>query len=373
MSSWMFLLTDYQGSIIGEVMNASARQVIKPLKAMSTCTFTMQTSNRWSGYFTSPSNPEVLVKAYRDGLLQFVGPVVSSQEVGDEQGKHTIQVNASDAFWRMNARLAGIPATSPGTVTPYSNGTTITPVDLGAVARDLVTVANAQGYTGIELGTNATTLAGAVGPYYFQPIGDAISALSSANTSFDWQITPHEPTNVGQAWPQIGTFDIAATIGSVMTNVVMEYGAGAANIQRFANTIDRTGLLTRAYMEQPAVTDYSDVLIWEDSTAEAVRGVFAGLVDHGGVQFDSFRTAILQESVIVRRQARQVIDFTPRPSAQFQPVYHYNVGDQIRARAVVEGSVRFDAMFRIWGITYDINDNGVETPTLQLIPPTPTS
>lgn len=364
---WKFILTDNQGSVIGEVLNASSRKVVLPLKSTPTCSFNIDVSNPYADFFTEPTW-DGIVKGYRNNVLQFCGPVVSGQENGSATGG-TVQVNAAGPFWKLNFRMLGRPASSGATITPWVMGNQITVFDLGTIAQAMLNEANAQGYTGIDNGSLTASSSGAAGPYVLQPCGDAIINLSVGVNSFEFEVAPIEPTNVGQAFPRLGVFNVGPLISTVQSNVVLEMGAGGADIISYSNTVDRSKRLNRGYMLQSAVTDNSDTLMSENTASQSAIGVYAGAVDSGGVEWDVYRQILLDQNVAVRRFCQQIINFVPRPDSRYQPLVDYKVGDQVRCRVIVNGKFRFDGMFRIWGITFDIDEQGNESPTLQLVPP----
>lgn len=363
---WKFVLADNQGAVIGEVLNASSRKVVLPLKATPTVSFTIDVSNPYADLFTQPQW-DGIIKAYRNGVLQFCGPVVSGQEQGSSSGA-TVGVNAAGPFWKLNFRQLGRPTVSGGTVVPWVMGNQITVFDLGTIAQTMLNEANAQGYTGIDNGSLTASASGAAGPYVLQPCGDAIINLSVGVNSFEFEVAPIEPTNVGQAFPRLGVFNVAPLISTVRSNVVFEFGAGAANVISYSNTVDRSKRLNRGYMLNPAFTDNSDVLISENGASISAIGVYAGAVDSGGVEWDVYRQILLDQNVTVRKFCQQILNFVPRPDANYRPLVDYKVGDQVRCRVTQNGGFRFDAMFRIWGITFDIDEQGNEAPTLQLVP-----
>lgn len=364
--NWKFLLTDLQGVVLAEILHADARQVIIPLKSTPTLAFNVEADHPLANYFVDPTF-DGLIRAYRNNMLRFNGPLISGQEAGDSSAPAKIAVTASGPFWRLNLNLAGVPATSPGAVIPVSYGSTVSPVDLGSAAQSLVSLANTQAYSGIENGTFASSTSGAAGPYYLQPIGDAIVALSIG--SFEWEVVPTEPTNTGHSFPQIGTFNVGASIGTTRNDVVYEFGTGAANLSAYSNAVDRSTRMTFGYIQQPAVADYSDVLAYEDTAASAAGGRFLGVVDNGGVEYDSYRTVLLQRNVNIRKVPRQVVSVTPRANSSIMPFDNFDVGDTFRTRIVNNQKLRLDAMLRCWGVQFDIDAQGNETPTLMLVPP----
>ncbi len=84
---------------------------------------------------------------------------------------------------------------------------------------------------------------------------------------------------------------------------------------------------------------------------------------------DAIRTGIVDYHLAYRKNPRQIINFKPAVNARPAPFVDYNVGDFVRARATVNGVLRFDATFRVWGVTFDIDVNGNENVDLELVTP----
>lgn len=365
--NWTSVLTDLAGNVLGELTQADARHVVLPLSRNPTASCVIETANHpLASYFFDPTF-DGLMKVYRDGTLLFNGPVITSDDQpADNQGNtgnQTTTITAAGPLWRLGYRLAG--TTSAG----YSLGTAVSPFDLGFIAQQLLALGNSQGYTGISTGLYTATVSGAVGPFYMQPIDAAIVALATGVSTFEFQISPTEPTNVGQAWPQIGALDISPLFGGVKANAIFEHGAGQANIASYGHTIDRTGMCNDGFIQQPAATDHSGIIEFTDSTSVTARGEFMALIDDGGVQWDSVRNQLVQENVKVRKQARRVLNITLVPNCSPVALVDFVVGDQVRARISLNGNSVLDVSLRIWGITFDVDKLGNETVTLQLIAP----
>jgi hypothetical protein len=361
--NWKFVLTDLQGNSIGEVLNASNRQVVLPLNRVPTVSFQIPIQNSLSTYLLDPTWDGNL-KAYRDSVLRFNGPVVSSAEAFDSSSSQVIAVNAAGPFWRLGFRLLG--TTSAG----WSLGNAGTTYDLGYIAQQMLIAGNAAGYTGITGGSNTPSSNGAAGVYYFQDVMTSIAQIATGLNSFDFEVAPTEPTNVGQAWPQLGLFNTTNLMGTTKPNAVFEYGTTSANVTTYSRQIDRSNLGTKGYIQNPAASNYSGVLTSVDATAETRRGRYEFLADDGGVSWSVLRQSLVDYAVLVRKNPRQVVQFTPAPNAALSPLDDYIVGDQVRCRINVEQVNILDAMMRVWGITFDIGDTGDEQPTLELIDPT---
>ena len=107
----------------------------------------------------------------------------------------------------------------------------------------------------------------------------------------------------------------------------------------------------------------------DDTTSQTNRGMFEAIANDNGVITGSLRTNIADFHLLYRKNPRQQISFKPASNARPAPFVDYNVGDTIRARAVVRGTVRFDALFRVWGLTFGIDSTGNEDTTLELVMP----
>lgn len=364
---WDFELTDLNGTVLGEITNASNRQVVLPLNQLPTCSFKIPVRHYLSPYL-SDDTWDGLVKAYRTGqsggrVLRFIGPVVSSNEVGDDSGPPQISVAAASAMWRLNYRLLGT------TSTGWAKGNATTTFELTVIAQQMLTDSNSAGYTGIENGASTTTSQGSAGVYYMQPMLTALATLSVGLNAFDFEVAPTEPTNVSKPWPQIGVLNTVPLLGTTKPDAIFEFGTSKANVVSYTRQIDRANMMTKGYINQPAVSDHTQILISEDASSEALRGVFEGVCDDGGTTWDVLRQQIVDMNVAIRKKARLVVNFKPHMNATPEPLVDYIVGDQIRARLFIDRIQRLDAMMRIWGITFDIDNNGNETPTLQLLQP----
>lgn len=373
---WSFIVTDLQGVQIGEVGNASARKLDLPLMNTPSASFTIPLYHNLAN--TILTN-ECLVKVYRKdpntgaNTLAFNGPVVSIEESGDAI-QQTIVVNAAGPFWRLGKRL--IPGSTSRTVGLVFTG------DLGSIAQTIVTSCNAIGFTGIWPGSLTASINGTAdyGTGSFKVAATAIAELAQGVSSFEYDIQPTEPVNRAAAFPQIGLLNCAPTIGSTKPDVIFEYGTSKANIATYSHQVTRDGLLTRAYISVSGWPDSMNLdptthnpvhdLIQRDATTEiGTRGLFEEVVDDGGVTDDTLRTQIADYHLSIRKQPREIVTFVPVLNARPSPFTDYNIGDLIRARAVVSGNVRFDANFRVYGINFDIDDQGNETVTLTLVLP----
>lgn len=363
---WTFVLTDLNGAVLGELIGATQRTLTLPLNRVPTVSFQLPL---WHPLGDTVLTQDALVKVYRRDVLGtqrlvFCGPLTDSEENGDALNQ-SIAATASGPFVRLtNGRFIG--TTKAGIRFP-SSGT----ADLGAVAGQILTTANGSGYTGIEVGTvtGAASIAdGSVGPYWLKNAGEAIAELASGLNTFDWEIAPTEPTNVGKAWPQIGAMNIYSLLGAQKPNAILEYGTPRANVTGYNRKVARTYanhviVPTSGWPDGTAL----DLIVRTDATSITNRGLWQVVVNDGGVIDDTLRQSIGDEHLKYRKDPHQIVTFTPAVNARPAIFTDYIVGDWIRARAVVRSSVRFDSMFRIWGATFTLDQNGNESLDLQLV------
>lgn len=362
---WSFVLTDLQGVVIGELLNASDRTVTLSHKGMPTAGFKLPL---WHPLATSILTTDTLVKCYRrdavSNRLVFIGPVQSVDETGEALNQ-SISVSATGPFMRLTKRFIGVSKAG------VSFGTSASLVDLGLIARDILDIVNATEYTGISKGSHASSVAGAVGPWQLKNAAEAIAELSVGLNSFDFTIDPTEPTSVASAWPQIGLLRIAPIIGVNRPDAILEYGTPRANVTGYTRQISRDQLVNQTIMSVSGWPDGApagkDLIIRTNATSRTDRGLFQDVVSDAGVEDDTLRTLISDEHLLWRSNPKQIITFTPAMNASPSPYIDYEVGDWIRARAEVRGSVRFDSMFRIWGMNFSLDANGNESLDLQLV------
>jgi hypothetical protein len=386
--AWQFILSDLLGNTHGEVTDASERKVGLPHLRVPSASFKVPIYHYLAPYLL---DTDCLLRCYRvDDVtgqrdLAFHGPVVSAEESAEESNaSQSIAVTAAGPYWRLAKRL--IPSSKLATGIQY--GGEGAELDLGAIARTVLFDVNAAHFTGIDLGSHTNSISGWVGPWYLKNASEAIAELAAGLNSFEFRVSPTEATGYAnpQNWPRIGLLDTAPILGTLKPDAIFEYGTGRANVASYKRQVGREGLLTQAMCSVsgwpdsiekydsdpgPGITlsnKYSMVEVG-DTTAINARGLFEEVVNDAGILDDGLRTNLAQFHVDVRKNPRQIITFKPRTGASPRPFVDYNVGDSVRARAVVSGTLRFDALFRIWGITFDVDGNGNESIELELVMP----
>lgn len=391
--AWSFVVTDLNGAVHGELLRASSRKVTLPHMRVPNASCSIQLEDPLAAILTTT---DCLLKCYRTdnstGLktMPFIGPVVSAEEDASEQGK-TLAITAAGPFWRMSKRLVPASKLQSGVQFGAAGSTQV----LGQIAHDIITDVNGANYTGIatnQAGMQTATTAGWVGKWHLKNAAEAIAELAAGLNTFEFRINPTEPTVVGSVggWPQIGVFETAPALGQSRPDAVFEYGTTRANVTSYKRMSTRDGMLTNAVI---SVGGWPDTVERDAANVEkyhllqraggvthnaptaptsaeiTARGLFEEVVEDGGVLDDGLRAQIADYHVLIRSQPRQLITFTPAPNARPAPFVDYVVGDTVRARAVVGGTLRFDALFRIWGLGFEIDENGNEVVSLDLVIP----
>lgn len=384
---WQFILTDLLGNVHGEVTNAAERKVTLPHLRVPSASFTIPIQDTLAPLAL---DTDCLLKAYRiDSVtgqkdLAFHGPVVSAEENADASAK-SVAVTAAGPYWRLSKRL--IPASKLQSGVQYGAAGSLQ--DLGTIARTVIQDVNGAHFTGIDLGTFSASTSAWVGKWYLKNAAEAIAELSAGLNSFEHRVRPTEPVAYAnpQNWPRIGLFDVAPIVGVSQPDAIFEYGTGQANVTTYKRSVSRESLLTDALISVSGWPDSIErafdplnpsVVPWPekyhlievgDTTQINARGLFEEVVSDAGILDDTLRTGVAQFHVDIRKNPRQLITFSPVVNARPAPFVNYNVGDTVRARAVVNGILRFDALFRIWGITFDVDQNGNENVELELVMP----
>ncbi len=371
--AWEFILTDLNGNVHGEVRNASERKVTLPHMRVPSASFNIPLTNPLGN---TVMDTDTLVKCYRVNdatttkTLAFIGPVVSAEETSsaDASGP-SIAVVASGPFWRVARRLIG--KSSAG----FSWGIP-TPADLGLAAHQILDTINGEGFTGIGKGTRSAVTTGGFGPWHMKNAAEAIAELSAGLNSFEFVVDPIEPqTEPGGVggWPRIGNMRIASQIGTTKPDAVFEYGTTKSNVGEYSRSMNREGMITRAIISVsgwPESPPKGKVPITRSDTAAITsRGLFEEAIDDAQIIDDALRTSLADFHLLHRAKPREIVTFQPAINAKPTPLIDYMPGDTIRAIAVVDGTIRFNALFRIWGVTFNVDQNGNENVELELVRP----
>lgn len=360
---WTFVLTELDGTRLGELTNASGRQVRLAVNKVPTAQFTVMLDHRWADRLLGA---DVLVKAYRDGQLIFHGPVNAAEESSDGI-RGSVAVVCSGAAWRLDRRLIGKDATG------YRQGTALAPVDRSTIAAGILAAVNADAHTGIDAGT--ITASGATtyvewAPY--KPALEAINELCQAGDGPDWQVRPVEPAAVAGG-VRIGLLDVVPYLGASRPQAVFELGDGKRNVAGYRRQLSADTMVNAGYGLPPSDSTSSAVLTQADADSIAAFGRLEAVIPND-LAVDQLRQKLVDEHVRVRARPRQTITFTPirtdfaRPDRVPEFGGDYGLGDAVPFRVVRNGTIRIDASLRVYAVEFAVDAEGAETPTLTLTP-----
>lgn len=357
MADWKFILTDLAGNNPAEIVEADDRKVSTPLNRAATATFKLRTEHRYANRALALNN---LLKVYRAGRTQpiFVGPCVSAEEVGNQDSEN-ILVTASDPMFRLARRFIG--KTDAG----YAD--TLTTKTKGTLAKNVIDTANGEGWTGIQTNTGWLGDSGTakLGPVYFKPVSETITEFTQQLPGFDFELVPIEPSG---PWPNtsIAEFHTFDQRGIDRPNCVFEYGTSKANVGSYTRTSTLDGIANVVHNNQ-GFPEASPVVV-SDAASINTWSRYDTLIAPELTDV-TLRQHIASLHLAFRKQARTVIIFEPFMNATPTPYISYGPGDRVRCRAVVNGSTRFDGLFKVWGIEVSVDTNNNESTVLELTPP----
>ncbi len=372
---WQFILTDLKGVQLGELTGATDRSVSLPLMRVPTAQFTIPLTHVMAPYLDSG---EGLLQCWRTGYnnsreLIFNGPIMGTSEKSDGLTQN-IAVTCQGPFVRLMYRVLGKTKTGNRHVTSVGGS-------LGGLVSGIISVANTDEFPPVTADQLSPHFTGVIGNHAGSPTGaydqtfkgkvcgEAVIEFVSA-AGIEFSVTPVEPliTSPG-IWPLLATVNVVATVGTNKSStIILEYGTGKPSISGYEKMISNETLLTAGLISTPSWPESTDDLyIHVDAAAEIERGRWEGFVDHGGVTNIALRKTIVEYNVAVRKQGRQQIAVTLANNSSPSPITDFQLGDLVRARALVKESVRFDATVRIWGMTFNLDNEGNETTELQLV------
>lgn len=369
--TWTFVVADASGYPLGELPGARDRSLSWRVNRLATASFSLRLDDPLGDELLDLAR---LVKVYdRDGALRFVGEPSDAEEVVDATTKR-LGIVCQDAYARLGDRLIG---------KSTAGYTKTTPTDRGVVVAELLDQVNALDDTGIRLGLLQSSSPDYVGPWYYKPLAEAIGELSAALDGFDWALEPVEPVNDG-AGLQIGRLDLYAARGAWQPDAVFAFSDAEedrGNVKGYTRTRTRQGMLNTGYSLPPGFPDTTQgaVQSWFDGPARARWRWREGVIP-GDMTDNALRLKLTQEHVLVRKQPREVIVVNGVVASELgesgaehvpqTPAFKadYDIGDVVPFRATVDGQVRVNGRFRVYGVDLSIDDNGLETPTVSFVP-----
>lgn len=379
LARWRTIVTNLSYVPQGELFNATDRSLSMALSRTDTASLTVRTDNPLADLL---QGLDCYIKMYRDNTLMFFGLVLNSEESVDAQGGH-ITINAAGPGWVFPKRYPVRQATGFPIVGPRARivqsliGTMNTQWPTFTPQVDAVLWNKSQGELGIRWDGGFSTVGGSITynaePY--KPFSEMLDELSNATDGFEWRIKAYENWVNGAlvALPnglKTGTISFGAPLGSTKPEAIFEFGDGRVNVTSYTRVKSRetqANAVTHLLNGQPE----SSPAVAHDTGNEAVSGV--GVMEDI-VQADitnlSYRQSLVDEHVAVRKLPRNIVQFEPMSDYGDSRLprfgVDYDLGDFVTGRARVEGKIRFNGQFRVWGVDWTVNSNGVERPKLLL-------
>lgn len=357
---WSFVLTDNAFAPVGEIINAENRQVITPVNKLDTLQLSVRMDNPLAAQLATC---EGYIKAYRDSLLHYFGPIVSAEETGDANGA-SVAVNSVSAGWFLTKRYVDTAELGPSSefIWPFAT-------DRAQIMAELINGVNANDSLAVNgnFGNVSAATAITYNPLGSKKVYEVLTELAVGLDGFDWRILPIEGI-AGNSESRIGLFTASPVIGVERPDAVFEWGGGRSNIVGYKRTVSRD-------------TQANLIFVTDDSGSQVVASAF----DYDSslnwrtledlLQPESadpfLQQPLADEHLRVRKEPRVTIEFEPHvdPLRSGRLPYYgtdYEVGDRIRARATYGGTTRFDVFLRVWAATFTIDSNGVEKVILTL-------
>lgn len=377
-SKWHYVLTDMEGTRIGEILNATERKYRANLSAYSTASFQVRKDNPVLPYLFNQEE-DYLLQVWQDDTLRMFGPIITSNYVMAEGSPVSIAVSAADPAQRMVNRywFEGATGVTPST-TPKAN-----------VADRLVEYQNNRTGTGatslgIKSGNTGDLIFGGSGTYKAETgisLYTHFQNLAQGFDGFDWYIEPnYPPTPIGSNlhMPIIGLIRYANVIGENKPLVTFEHGVGKRNMRALNYLSDQTTRgnliinISELGTEVTAANPNPYITVADESATGWRRfGLYDQIAELSGVNNVAMRTKYAEESLAVRKNKRQVLSMTSDIDDHTGrvPVFgvDYGLGDTVTANAVVEGAKLFSGLVRVYAVEVSLNDAGTATYTPILV------
>lgn len=372
---WLMQISDNRGNTIAELDDAHDRQFIFAVNRVPTGTFRLRRDHSQLSYLRNNVD-KAMVKLYGDvdgdRQLRFNGPVVGYSKVADESGGSVV-FNCAGIGWRLGLRILDYTKSGAGFQTNSADRAAVMMLNIGLLPGSAppAGVAQAKMDTGIRGGSLESTASAPIGPWYYKNALEALSELAATIGSYEWSITPTEPTPDAQG-VMFGRLNLVRALGASKPQIAYEYGDGNHNVKTFTETADASKILNRAYTTPPQFPSSATQKAQEADSAASIndRGtVYEDLIANNLVN-DQMRLLLIQNHIAIRDTPKMVISFdTVRTDDRgIVPAYgaDVNEGDVVTFRAVEEGVETINTLMRIYGFTINIDDEGNTqyTPTL---------
>lgn len=361
---WTYRLASLSGEEIGEIKNATERNLQLAINKPSTASFTMKPSDEM---LQPIFEDDTLLQVWEDKTIRFYGNVVSSElATADTGGQPTIKVNAVNPAWKLSKRLLGI--NSGGDA--YSG-------DKAKMAWKMINKLNTdtgtyptKPYTGIKLNSEASYSSGSTGSYTAGPYKTALSCindLAHGIDGFDWYISP-----IDGEGESIGLWEAKAVYGGEAA-AVFEHGYGSHNVKQLSFLRDLGNLANKAFhLPDEGLGEVgAEVKSGASTPSLEHRGRFEEVADAFGLVDGGLRQSWVDDVVKVKGNPRFVAGMTLAPDDGTGRVpqlgTEFWLGDMATARSVVEGVTLFNGKVRVYQINIAVNDAGTATITPILI------
>lgn len=349
---------------VGEVLNYREFKLPIFVNKVRQCSFKMRLDNPISETLLTATEPRY-IKVYRNQKIVFHGPAITVQEVGQSGSnaeESALQVNALGPEWVFAKRLVG--KTAAGL--KWASGTA-----RAVQFRELLETMKGEGFpTRINLGaaTITSTSKAAYETTPFRTLAEVLADISETFEGFDWIVNPEEFAATGK---YIGALNCEDIIGTTKSNAVFEWGVGRANIANYTRVIDRTEQINRDYHITTAGPEApgAPTVTKQDGTSQSTWGLQEATIQ-ASILNQTLRESLAEENINVRKVPRQTIAFQPVPddgTGRVPQIFtDFGIGDKIRARIALKGTVHFDALVRCYGCTFELDEALRETQVLTL-------
>lgn len=338
--------------IISEINNAKSTAVTLAMSKPSTVSFDIRMDNAAAQYMEQGQN---WVGAWRDGVPYVYGPIINVEESGDASGGR-LGVTVMDPSWFFKKRVIGKSGDGRLLVGPENRGT-ITATLWNDTDFEVPTYLD---FDGLDFTGGSIT---DYNPGSYRLMESILTELHEGLDGFDWMMFANQPGTVDVA--QWAAYDV---YGSVATEAIFEYsddGQGAINnVQSYKRIVNRDQQATRVWVVQRTSGHQVNVNYALDNPSINAWGLLEDVIETD-ITDDGMRQDLADEHVRIRKNPKVTYEFTPSVNPEDStrvPRYgtEYSVGDTVRFRVKQGTRNRFDVAVRVWSVTFNIEDNGVE-------------
>lgn len=401
MPTWKHVIENSEFEPQGELVSVKSSKVVVPLNKTRTAELKISMQNPLAAYISEAVDLEPMyLKSYRDNVMMFHGPLITSQESYSGDNTGLITINAAGPDYIFNQRLAGF--TYIG-VKFYAEEKITLGEAFIKLLKESEEKENGNSLIDHSRGSEVSFNAGFEATPYVN-LAEVIAAMYKQASGFDWVVLPTEMYEL-EGEPKIGSLVMQNLISQPQPNAVFEWGTNTkGNVSNFNKTTDLTNLVNLGYnigsagpevTESPTLSNTNfegtgkfrieyrkgGVLKEAEGTvaelakiAREVWGVREGVIQASILNIP-MRKTILEEGVNIRMRPRQVITMQPKIDLEGEndtvasvPALgvDYNIGDTVPVKVLYDGMLKFYAEARVWATEYTTDENGRETQTLAL-------